>query len=114
MKEIIKHHEDLLRYNKKYVTKAADIQIVHRKSSNLKDLIISGYINREVDRPMTQPCMRPNEIMRTTNMTMMNEQVSYQIRGNFNCQSEHVVYAFICSHHGLKYIRETSKALTTR
>ena len=77
MKEIIKHHEDLLRYTKKYVTKPEDIHIVHRKSSNLKYLIISGYINREVDRPMTQPCMRPCkscEIMRTTNVTMMNEK----------------------------------------
>ena len=58
---------------------------------------------------MTQPCMRPCksfEIMRPTNVTMMNEQISYEIRGNFNCQSENVVYALICSQHELKYIGE--------
>ena len=115
--EIIKCLEDLLGHTKKQATKPEDIQIVYRKSSNLKDFIISGYINTSIDRPITQPCMRPGkscEIMRTTNVTTTNYRVSYKIRGNFNCLSENVEYALTCKQHGLKDIGETSTALTKR
>ena len=51
VRETIKCHDDLLRHTKKQAFEPQDLKIIYRKSSNLKDLIISGYINRSVEGP---------------------------------------------------------------
>ena len=66
---------------------------------------------------MSQPCMRlckSCEIIRTTYVTVTNEQTSYKLRDNFNCKSENVVYALTYNQHELKNIIETLTSLTTR
>ena len=95
------------------------IQTVYWKSRNLRDILITGLVNKkELQKQRCVPCrdVRKKQCLTCDRITYSNtvtspENVTLKIRGNFNCQSQNCVYCLTCNCCGKKYIGESSQTI---
>jgi hypothetical protein len=118
LNEIVRKHADILEQTRKQNIKKEDIQVIYRRSQNLKDLLVRGKINIEHKQRICQPCGKPRcktcmKVNTTTTATSSNN-ISYPIRGTFNCQSHHIIYLMTCNICHIQYVGESSNTLNTR
>ena len=113
------HLLDRIRRNPITVEK---VQFMYRKSSNIKDLIVSGLAN-QLTTPAFKciPCKdvrnkkcKTCEKINYTNTETTPENITIKIRGNHNCQSEDCIYCLTCLGCKKKYIGESSQTVNKR
>ena len=121
MKNIALQHLHLLGRMRRNPITQDKVQIVFRKSRNLKELIITGLVN--VKDPPTyrcSPCRNNNRkgciscdrILHSNTVTKKEE--IHKLRGYHHCQSENCIYCLICLCCNKKYIGETSQTVNNR
>ena len=92
---ILQDHTGLLLMTRKEAIKPDDIQVTYSRSPNLKDVLIKGALEDKQQPRVMIPCGKTRcktyDHIQLGN-TIMKEQDTYQIRGNFTCQSRNVVY----------------------
>ena len=119
MKSIILQHIHLLGRMRRNPISLNMIQVVYRKSANLKSLIITGLVNppkAPIFRSSScksngkKGCISCDRFLQTNTVPNKN----YKIRGNFDCQSENCVYCLICLCCNKQYIGETSQTVNSR
>ena len=81
--------------------KSKDIQTVYRKAKNLKQLLVKGNLNTlkqtsGFSTNCNKPCMTCPR-MDTSNTITSTSNVTYKIKGKFNCQSKNIVYVMECT-----------------
>ena len=97
------------------------LQIVFKKSKNLKESIITGLVNAKKP-PMYKcsPCRNNNRkgcilcdrILHNNIVT--NKEDTHKLRGYHHCQSENCIYCLICLCCNKEYIGETSQTVNNR
>ena len=122
MKENSLQHLHLLARMKRNPITHEKVQIVYWKSQNIRDLIISGIINRPnlpefrcqpCKNTQTQSCISCDRIVHTNTITNPNN-ITHKIRGYFNCQSENCVQCLTCICCNKKYVGESSQTVNNR
>ena len=121
MKSIALHHLHLLARMRRNPITQDKVQVVFRKSRNLKEMLITGLVNAK-DPPTYRcsPCRNNNRkgyiscdrIIHTN--TIANKDTIYKLRGYHHCQSENCIYCLICLCCNKKYIGETSQTVNNR
>ena len=122
MKSIILQHTYLLSRMKRNPITQEKIQIVYRKSSNIRNLIVSGLVSRpKAPKFRCQPCRDTRrktciscDRITHTNTVTNNKNITHKIRGSFNCQSENCIYCLTCHCCHKKYVGETSQSVNNR
>ena len=122
MRSITLQHIHLLARMRRNPITVEKIQFVYRKSNNIRNLIISGLVNRPKPPPFRCiPCRdtrkkscKTCDRINYTNTVTTPDNVTLNIRGNFNCQSEHCVYCLTCKCCNKKYIGESSQTVNNR
>ena len=98
------------------------IQTVYRKSSNLRNLLISGTVTPKKKQPYRsiacketskKTCITCERITYTNTVTSF-DNITLPIRGQFNCQSTNCIYCLTCHCCGKKYIGESSQTVNLR
>ena len=121
MKEISLKHLHLLARMKRNPINHEKVQIVYRKASNLKSILVSGTVNPEKNPTHRclpykdtrgKSCISCDRIIKSDTITKNNN--TYKIRGYYNCQSENCVYCLICNCCQKRYIGETSQSVNGR
>ena len=104
MKNIYLKHLHLLARMKRNPITQENTQIVYRKSQNLRDLLVTGIINKTQKPPYRcTPCrdQRKKDCISCDRIVHSNiiakEHLKYKIRGYFNCQSENCIYSLIAT-----------------
>ena len=116
--KILKKHEDIFLLTRKYAITPDDIQVTYSRSPNLKDILVRANLKYEPTPRMCQPCYKTH--CRTcqhinANIAVTNKHnISYPIRGNFNCQSYDIIYIMSCEICNIQYVGESSNTLNTR
>ena len=121
MKNIYLKHLHLLARMKRNPITQENTQIVYRKSQNLRDLLVTGIINK-TQKPSYRctPCrdQRKKDCISCDRIVHSNiiakEHLKYKIRGYFNCQSENCIYCLICNCCNKRYIGESSQTVNNR
>ena len=121
MKSIALQHLHLLGRMRRNPITEDKVQIVFRKSKNLKELIITGLVNPR-DPPTyrcslcrnnkRKGCISCDRILHTN--TVSKKEEIYKLRGYHHCQSENCIYCLICLCCNKKYIGETSQTVKYR
>ena len=121
MKNIYLKHLHLLARMKRNPITQENTQIVYRKSQNLRDLLVTGIINK-TQKPLyrctpcrdqsKKDCISCDRIVHSN--TIAKEHLKYKIRGYFNCQSENCIYCLICNCCNKRYIGESSQTVNNR
>ena len=121
MKSIALQHLHLLARMRRNTITQEKVQIVFRKSRNLKDSVITVLVNeKEPPTYRCSPCRNNNRkgciscyrILHTSTVT--NKEDTHKLRGYHHCQSENCVYCLICLCCNKKYIGETSQTVNNR
>ena len=117
VKDILQRHKEDFIQNKKGLT-FQEIQMVNRRSRNLKDKLVRGNIKKnDTMLGMTAPCNTPCiscPKMDHSNVITSNRNISYKIPGRFNCQSRNIIYVLTCELHNKQYVGETQQTLNAR
>ena len=95
------------------------IQTVYRKASNLRNLLITGLINKKATQSLRcLPCKETGhkgciscDRITPTNTVTSSDSVTLKIRGNFNCQSHNCIYCLTCNCCKKKYVGESSQTV---
>ena len=117
-RDILKKYEDILLLTRKQAISPDDIQVTYSRSPNLKDILVRANLTYTPTPRICQPCYKTH--CRTcvhinSNIAVTNQQnTSFPIRGNFNCQSFNIVYIMTCEICNIQYVGETSNTLNTR
>ena len=122
MKSIILQHAYLLSRMKRNPITQEKIQVVYRKSNNIRNLIISGLVSKPKEPKFRcQPCRDSRrktciscDRITHTNTVTNNKNITQKIRGFFNCQSENCIYCLTCHCCHKKYVGETSQSVNNR
>ena len=121
MKDISLKHLHLLARMKRNPINHEKVQIVYRKASNLRSILVSGIVNpgkNPTHRCLPckdtrgKSCISCDRITRSDSITKNNN--TYKIRGYFNCQSENCVYCLICNCCQKRYVGESSQSVNGR
>ena len=103
MKSIALQHLHLLARMRRNPITQDKVQIVFRKSRNLKEMVITGLVNaKEPPTYRCSPCRNNNmegciscdRLLHTNTVT--NRDVTHKLRGYHHCQSENCIYCLIC------------------
>ena len=122
MRKIISQHVHMLGKMRRNPILPHQIQTVYRKSSNLRNLLISGIITPKKKQPYRsiacketskKTCMTCERITYTNTVTSF-DNITLPIRGQFNCQSTNCIYSLTCHCCGKKYIGESSQTVNLR
>ena len=122
MRKIICQHVHMLGKMRRNPILPHQIQTVYRKSSNLRNLLISGIITPKKKQPYRsiacketskKTCMTCERITYTNTVTSF-DNITLPIRGQFNCQSTNCIYSLTCHCCGKKYIGESSQTVNLR
>ena len=121
MKSIALQHLHLLARMRRNPITQDKVQVVFRKSRNLKEMIITGLVNaKEPPTYRCSPCRNTNRkgciscdrILHTNTVT--NRDTTHKLRGYHHCQSENCIYCLICLCCNKKYIGESSQTVNNR
>lgn len=113
-----KHYNILLQSEKTKRVFPEPPRTVYRRARNIKDIVTSSKINNSkstgcgpCDKPRCKLCpmMQKTETVRST-----GSNFSFRIQGNYNCDSENVVYILECTLCHAQYIGQTGTALRMR
>jgi hypothetical protein len=112
---IMKQNMHLLLETRKRAFSEDTIQIVRRRSPNIKDKIVRTNLFQKKKTIGCQKCRRcvTCKVMNTTE-TIRSQLGELKIRGTFNCQSEGVVYCMECNVCQKRYVGETTTTVNTR
>ena len=102
MKSIALHHLHLLARMRRNPITQDKVQVVFRKSRNLKEMIVN---NRK-------GCISCDRVLHMNTVT--NKEDVHKLRGYHQCQSENCIYCLICLCCNKKYIGETSQTVNNR
>ena len=118
MKSIALHHLHLLARMRRNPITQDKVQVVFRKSRNLKEMIVTGLVNGK-DPPTyrcshcrnnkTKGCISCDRVLHMNTVT--NKEDVHKLRGYHQCQSENCIYCLICLYCNKKYIGETSQSI---
>ena len=119
MTNIVEKHIHYLARMKRNPITLQKIQTVYRKSNNLRNLMLTGLINRKEEQAQRCiPCKEAAykgciscERITHSNTVTSSENVTLKIRGNFNCQSYNCIYFLTCNCCNKKYIGESSQTV---
>ena len=115
--QILQEHTGLLLMTRKEAIKPDDIEVTYSISPNLKDVLIKGNLNDTQTTKGTTPCGKTR--CKTCNHIQSGSKVkkgqdTYDLRGNFTCQSRNIVYLLTCNICNKKYVGETEQTLNGR
>ena len=115
--QILQEHTGLLLMTRKEAIKPEYIEVTYSRSPNLKDVLITGNLNDTQTTRGTTPCGKTR--CKTCNHIQPGSKVkkgqdTYDIRGNFTCQSRNIVYLLTCNICNKKYVGETEQTLNGR
>lgn len=117
IKEILSTHEAVLNNMRNKAFTGKDLQVVYARSDNLRDILIQGSLHtQKITRgchPCNKPCMTCNRINTEQSITT-NQNITYPIRGEFDCQSHDTIYAMTCNICNMRYVGETTTTVNTR
>ena len=108
-RKVLKKHEDILLLTRKHAITPDDIQVTYSTSPNLKDILVRANLKYEPTPKICQPCFKTH--CKTcqhlnTNIAVTNKQnISYPIRGNFNCQSFDIIHIITCEICDTEYVK---------
>ena len=122
MRNIVEKHIHYLARMKRNPINLQKIQTVYRKASNLRNLLITGLINKKETQSLRcLPCKETGhkgciscERITPTNTVTSSDNVTLKIRGNFNCQSYNCIYCLTCNCCKKKYVGESSQTVNLR
>ena len=113
--KILHEYKGLMLMTRKEAITPEDIQVIHSGSSYLGDILIKGEPQQTIQMTGCQPCGK--QCKTCEHITSTNEIFPinvYEIRENFNCQSNNVVYVLTCTISNINYVGETENAVNTR
>ena len=122
MNKVMSQHLHLLARMRRNPITPEKVQTVYRKSTNMKQLLITGLVNRK-KKPAyrCQPCRETErkgcitcDRITTTNQVTSSENITLPIRGIFTCQSHNCIYCLTCHCCSKKYIGESSQTVNLR
>lgn len=95
-------------------------RVVYRRCRNLRDILTSSKVRSiPIQTTGCQPCYKPRckvcvQMTTTTMVRSTANGFSLEIRGDFTCDTENVVYLLECSVCKLQYIGQTETAFRYR
>ena len=116
IKELINRYRSEFEKNKKQLS-FQNIQIVYRRSPNLRDRMITSKLETDKKLGRTGPCSKnckTCQSMVNSNVITSSNLTSYKINGKFNCQTKNAVYCLTCKTCSLQYVGETSQTVNLR
>lgn len=93
--------------------------VAFRRGKNMRDLLVRSDCHIPPSDPGTQPCKRPRcrtctHVNGAATISSPNTTFIFDIRNNFSCTSECVIYCLSCTLCETLYIGETSRRLNAR
>jgi hypothetical protein len=122
IKPILLKHMDILKLDPKtnFLTKKNWI-VAFKRPRNIRDILVHSdlYPFKHSTPPGSHPCRKLKCLCcpfmkSTTTFQSKVTRENYTIKGNFNCQSQNIIYLLECKKCGIQYVGQTGTTMNTR
>jgi hypothetical protein len=95
------------------------VTIAYRRPQNIKDILVKTDVKQDKLTPGSHPCRQRRcqtcPFMNSTNeYTSTTSNITYRIKGHYDCHSISVIYLITCQKCGIRYVGQTGSTMNKR